>query len=83
VEREAADPLVVVENWDGKTPRFREDEVFPDCFLHEIERGARHFAGEHPGEAHPFVVALRSATNLDALMREQGTMVATSSERTR
>jgi len=37
--------------------------------------GARHFAGGHPGEAHPFVVALRSATNLDALMREQGTMV--------
>jgi hypothetical protein len=76
LEREAAVSLVVVEHGDSKTSRFREDEVFPDCFLQEMERGARHFAGEHPGEAHPFVVALRSATNLDALMRrEQGTMV--------
>jgi len=76
LEREATVSLVVVEHVDGKTSRFREDEVLPACFLHAMERGARHFAREHPaGEAHSFVVALRSATNLDALMRDQGTMV--------
>ena len=67
LEREAAVSLVVVEHGDSKTSRFREDEVFPNCCLQEMERGAQHFAGEHPGEAHPFVVALRSATNQDAL----------------
>ncbi len=46
LEREAAVSLVVVEHEDGKTSCFREDEVFPDCFLHEMERGERHFAGE-------------------------------------
>jgi hypothetical protein len=33
LEREAAVSLVVVEHGDGKTSRFRKDEVFPDCFL--------------------------------------------------
>ena len=36
LEREAAVSLVVVEHGDGKTSRFREDEVFPDCFLQEM-----------------------------------------------
>jgi hypothetical protein len=65
----------VVEHEDGTISRFRQDEVFPECFLHEFDRGKRHYFGEEPGEAHPFVVALRTATNLDALMAEEGTMV--------
>lgn len=75
LEREMDETLVVVEHQDGKTSRFREEEVFPGAFMHEHERGKRHFEGEKPGPAHPFVVALRTATNLEALMSEHGTMV--------
>ena len=46
---------------DGTTARFYEDEVWPGCFLHEYERGNRHFDGNDPGPAHPFVEALRDA----------------------
>ncbi len=77
LEREANISLVVVEHEDGTISHFREGEVFPDCFLHEMDRGKRHYFGEDPAKlpAHPFVVALRTATNLNALMSEQGTMV--------
>ena len=73
LEREMQLELVVVEHEDGTTSRFQEDAVM-DAFLHEMERGRRHF-GEDSGDAHPFVVALRTATNMGALMAEQGTVV--------
>ena len=76
LEREAEEvALVVVELEDGKTSRFHEEEIFPECFLHEIARGRRAFDGEEPGQGHPFIVALRTANNLEALMSEQGTMI--------
>lgn len=76
LEREAEEvALVVVELEDGKTSRFQEEEIFPECFLHEIARGRRAFDGEEPGPAHPFIVALRTANNLEALISEQGTMI--------
>ena len=74
LEREADVELVVVEHEDGTTSRFREEDI-TEALLHEYHRGGRHHVGEEPGEAHPFVVALRTATNLEALMSEQGTMV--------
>jgi len=75
LERTADEKLVMVEHEDGTTSRFRQEEVFPDCFLHETSRWRRNHFGEDPGEAHPFVVALRTATNLEALMSAEGTMV--------
>jgi hypothetical protein len=77
LERDALGPIVVVEHEDGTTSRFRSKEIFPECFLHETARWRRSYFGEDPGEAHPVVVALRTATNLEALMSEQGTMLGT------
>lgn len=74
LEREADANLVIVEHEDGTTSKFRDGDVTA-AFLHEYDRGKRDFDGEEPGPAHPFVVALRTATNIDALMSEQGTMV--------
>ena len=74
LEREMDAELVVVEHEDGTTSRFQEDAVM-DAFLHEMERGRRHYFREEPGDAHPFVVALRTATNMEALMAERGTVV--------
>jgi hypothetical protein len=74
LERDADKRAVIVEHEDGTTSKFTEEDV-RDAFLHEYHRGGRRYDGEEPGEAHPFVVALRTATNLDALMGEQGTMV--------
>ncbi len=74
LEREMEFELVVVEHEDGTTSRFQEEAVM-DAFLHEMERGRRHHFGEEPGGAHPFVVALRTATNMEALRVEQGTVV--------
>ena len=76
LEREMDTALVVVvEHEDGTTSRFREEEIFPECFTHEVARGRRHFDGEDPGPAHPFIVALRTARNLEDLMSEHGTIV--------
>lgn len=75
LEREMDETLVVVEYEDGTTSRFRDEELFPECFLHETGRWRRAFRGADPGEAHPFTVALRTATNLEALVSEQGTMI--------
>jgi hypothetical protein len=62
---------------DGTTARFYEDEVWPECFLHEHERGGRHFEGGDPGPAHPFVEALRNATpgEPERLAKTQGTII--------
>ncbi len=68
--------FVTLEHEDGTVSRWPlGDEGFKEVFVHEYERGGRHVDGEEPGPAHPFVVALRTATNLEALMAEQGTML--------
>ena len=74
LQRELDAETIWVEHEDGTASRFQEDAVM-DAFLHEMERGRRHHFGEEPGDAHPFVVALRTATNVEALMAEQGTVV--------
>ncbi len=74
LERELDAEMVVVEHEDGTTSNFQEDAVI-NAFLHEMERGRRHHCGEELGDAHPFVVALRTATNMKALMAEQGRVV--------
>ena len=75
LERAADVELVVVEHEDGTTSKYRGDDIFPDAFLHETARWRRNYFDEEPGEAHPFVVALRTATNLEALMSAEGTVV--------
>ena len=45
------------------------------CQGQEVARGRRAFDGEEPGPAHPFIVALRTANNQEALISEQGTMI--------
>ena len=75
LEREVDTTMIVVEHEDGTTSRFREEDVFPGAFMHEMGRMRHHHDGDEPGPAHPFIVALRSATNLDRLIAEQGTMV--------
>jgi hypothetical protein len=42
--------------------------------MHEIDRRGWHFDGGGPGPAHPFVEALRTATDLEALASEHGQM---------
>lgn len=77
VEREADTELVALQHGDDTTPRWRlGDKEFGECFVHEYERGGRHLRGEDPGPAHPFVKALRTATNLEALTSEHGTILA-------
>lgn len=75
LERAADEELVVVEHEDGTTSKFREGEIM-ECFMHEMDRGRRHHNGEEPGPAHPFMVALRTATNLDALTGTEGLFLA-------
>jgi hypothetical protein len=77
LEREAEEELVSVHLRDGRSARFGEEEIFPECFLHEYDRGKRAFDGEDPGPAHPFVEALRGASDeeLQRLASEQGTMI--------
>ncbi len=76
LEREMETELVTVEHEDGTKSRWPlGDEGFKEVFVHEYERGGWYLVGEQPGPAHPFVVALRTATNLEALMSEQGTVL--------
>ena len=67
----------VVRLRDGAEARFYEDELLPECFMHEVARGRRHSDGEDPGPAHPVIEALRKAEDgeLARLMDEYGTMV--------
>jgi len=74
LQRQAEEELLVIELADGTVARFRV-ESFEECFMHEYERGRRHHDGEDPGPPHPLVEALRQATNLDELVRDQGTML--------
>jgi hypothetical protein len=63
---------------DGTTACFYEEEVWPECFIHETERWMRP-DGEDPGPAHPFVEALRNAASgeVERLIPTQGTMILT------
>jgi len=67
----------VVRLRDGTEARFYEDELFPEAFVYEFERGRRHSSGEDPGPAHPVIEALRKAEDgeIARLMDEHGTMV--------
>ncbi|MEJ7815482.1 MAG: hypothetical protein WKF53_09945 [Rubrobacter sp.] len=69
--------MIAFELQDGTRARFYEDELFPGCFMHESERGRRHFEGEDPGPAHPFVEALRQAApgEVERLVPTQGTII--------
>ncbi len=77
LERETAQDVITFELRDGSTARFSEDELFPECFLFEYERGRRHFEGEDPGPAHAFVQALRNAApgEVERLVPTQGTII--------
>ncbi len=75
LQRVADENLITFELEDGTVARFPE-RAFTECFLHEWERGKRHHEGEDPGPAHPLVDALRNAKDLEAIMREHGTMMA-------
>ena len=57
LEKDAEQETIAFRLKDGTTARFYEEEVWPECFLHEYERGSRHFDGKDPGPAHPFVEA--------------------------
>lgn len=61
----------------GATARFYEDEVFPEAFIHQMDRGRRHHEGEDPGPAHPFVEALRNAApgEIERLIPTQGAVL--------
>ena len=77
LEKDAEQETIAFRLKDGTTALFYEEEVWPECFLHEYERGSRHFDGEDPGPAHPFVEALRDAAEGEAerLASTQGTMI--------
>ena len=76
LEREMKTDLVIVRDEDGTVSKWPlGDDLFREVFLHEHGRGSRYHDGEDPGPAHPCVVALRTATNLDALMAEHGTVL--------
>jgi hypothetical protein len=75
LEREADENLVVVELEDGTTARFRDEEIYPECFLHAFDRTKRHHDGEDPGPAHPFIAALRRAADPEAIASAHGTFI--------
>jgi hypothetical protein len=77
LQRAAEQEKITFELEDGTTARFHEDEVWPECFLHEFDRGKRHSEGEDPGPAHPFVEALRNAApgEVEHLVPTQGTAI--------
>jgi hypothetical protein len=78
LERATVEDMVTFELLDGSIVQFREDEIWPSAFIHEAERGRRHFDGDEPGPAHPFVVALRNAApgEVERLVPTQGTIIA-------
>jgi len=67
----------VVRLRDGTEKRFYEDELLPEAFVFEFERGRRHGNGEDAGPPHPVIESLRKAEDgeLARLIREYGTMV--------
>jgi hypothetical protein len=77
LERAAEEEMITFRLRDGTTAHFYADEVYPECFLHELYRGDRHSDGEDPGPAHPFVEALRNAAEgeVERLVPTQGTII--------
>ena len=73
LQKAAERDTITFELRDGTTARFYEDEVWPECFLHESAR----WGAEDPGPAHPFVEALRDAAEgeVERLVPTQGTMI--------
>jgi hypothetical protein len=73
LEKGAERAMITFRLKDGTTARFYEDEVWPECFLHECER----WGTEDPGSAHPFVEALRGAApgEVERLVPTQGTII--------
>ncbi len=67
----------VVRQRDGTEKRFYEEELLPEAFVYEFERGRRHSSGEDPGPPHPVIKALRKAEDgeLERLISTHGTMV--------
>ena len=74
LERLAEREMIAFQLGDVTTARFHEDDVWPECFLHESERGRRHYFGKDPGPAHQFVGALRNAAEGKA-ERTQGSII--------
>ncbi len=77
LEEAASEHLVTVNLKDGRIVQFHEEEIFPECFMHETSRWRKEYEGEDPGPAHPFVEAMRkvSESELRRLASEQGTMI--------
>ncbi len=77
LERQTDVEMIVVPQRDGTVRRFYKHELGSELFLHEYDRGLRHFVGEEPGPAHPFIEALRGAREgvVEALVPEMGTMI--------
>lgn len=72
LERAMETEYVTVEHEDGIRSKWPlGDEGFKEVFVHEYERWTQ----DDLGPAHPFVAALRTATNLEALMAEHGTVL--------
>jgi hypothetical protein len=73
LERAAERETITFRLKDGTTARFYEDEVWPECFLHESAR----WGAEVSGLAHPFVEALRDAAGgeVERLVATQGTVL--------
>ena len=76
ISRMAERGMLVFELEDGSKARFYEDE-FIVCFLHESDRGRRHYFGEEPGPAHPMIEALRKVSDeeMERIVSEHGTLV--------
>ena len=72
LEQEIETEYVTLEHEDGTRSRWPlGDEGFREVFVHEYGRWTQ----DDPGPAHAFVVALRTATNLEALVAEHGTVL--------
>ena len=74
--RMAEREMMVFELEDGTTARFYKDEYI-EAFLHESERGRRHYFGEEPGPAHPMIEALRKVSDeeMARILSQHGTLV--------
>ena len=72
VERE----MITIEQVDGIVKRFHRD-AFKECFIHETERGRRHYFGEEPGPPHPIIEALRKVSDeeMRRVLGEHGTLL--------
>lgn len=77
LQRAVEGEAVTLRLQDGTTARLSEEELGRELFLHEWDRGRRHFEGEEPGPTHTFVEALRNAAPGEAerLVPTQGTMI--------